>query len=65
MGKDRRRCRQCGAELRLGPTACPLCGANLDAPAPTKPSEIAGYQADLRKLRAELKRLRRDGQRAS
>lgn len=63
-------CAECGAELRLRSAPCPLCGTDPDAEpsrpdwvAPRKkrtesPREVDSYQADLRKLREELKRLR-------
>lgn len=53
------RCTACGAELRLGPTRCPLCGADLTKPVETKrkPSTDS-YQADVRHLREQLKKLR-------
>ena len=61
MSKDR--CKECGAELKLRSTLCPLCGSGEDAaetrPAPVTPLDVDTYQKDLRKLRAELKKLRR------
>lgn len=55
-----KRCSECGAELRLGPARCPLCGAEpSDSTAPDKPEpSVDTYQSDVRKLRAQLKRLR-------
>ena len=65
-----KKCTECGAELRLRSAPCPLCGAEPHVAAPSKKSEdhewsapepvadVASYQADIRKLREELKRLR-------
>ena len=56
------RCAACGAELRLRPTRCPLCGAEPSAPArPPKKRSTESYQSDVRKLRAQLKKLRDEG----
>ena len=75
------RCRECGAQLRLRSTLCPLCGTGDETdgrvPAKGRPSATASrplgdhtddaraevvtvddYQADMRRLREELKRLR-------
>jgi len=55
------KCHECGAELRLGPAPCPLCGAdeapekNWIAPPKNAPDE---YQANVRDLREQLKKLR-------
>ena len=54
------RCRECGAELRLRPASCPLCGADLAAE-PLKavaPADEETYQSNVRELREELRRLR-------
>ena len=61
-----RRCRECGAQLRLRSTSCPLCGGeekkDAEASARAKPKaevvNVDDYQSDLRKLREELRRLR-------
>ena len=60
------RCKECGAELKARSALCPLCGSrgeddNWEAPrpAPVTPLDVDDYQKDLRKLRAELKKLRR------
>jgi predicted amidophosphoribosyltransferase len=60
-----KRCRECGAQLRLRSTSCPLCGGNDEADAPkasAKPKtsvvSVDDYQSDIRKLREELRRLR-------
>ena len=58
-----KRCSECGAELRLGPARCPLCGSDPSATrnwAPKKADDVDHYQADLRKLRAQLKELREE-----
>ncbi|MDQ3986648.1 MAG: hypothetical protein M3280_09145 [Actinomycetota bacterium] len=55
-----KRCKECGAQLTRSAT-CPLCGADPGgslSPAPRK--DVDRYQKDVRKLRAELKRLRRN-----
>lgn len=53
-------CSECGAELELGPARCPLCGTEPAEPTPAaKPrTSVDNYQSDIRKLRAQLKRLR-------
>ena len=59
------RCAECGAELKARSALCPLCGSGGEAddewtaPAPVTPLDVDTYQKDLRKLRAELKKLRR------
>ena len=66
-----KRCSECGAQLRLRSTLCPLCGAEeagAAKPGKAKPGNEPGpdamvvtaddYQADIRKLREELRRLR-------
>jgi predicted amidophosphoribosyltransferase len=60
-----RRCRECGAQLRLRSTSCPLCGSEEEnsgssRPPKKKPSvaSVDDYQSDIRKLREELRRLR-------
>ncbi len=58
------RCSECGAELRLGPARCPLCGAEpntkAEPQAPVKVESVDHYQSDVRKLRDQLKRLREE-----
>ena len=59
-------CSECGAELRLGPAPCPLCGhdhGSADAKSDdwTRPGDADGYQATVRDLRDELKKLRDEG----
>lgn len=54
-------CSACGAELRLRPHRCPLCGAGVGSDNPSeKPSttSVESYQEGLRKLRKQLKKLR-------
>ena len=62
-----KRCRGCGAQLRLRSTLCPLCGTS-EEDAANKFEEAdwpdamvvktEDYQADMRRLRDELRRLR-------
>ena len=57
-------CSECGAELKLRPHRCPLCGmevakATKDAPAP---KSVERYQEGLRELRKQLKKLRDDAE---
>ena len=61
-------CAECGAELELRSTSCPLCGTQRKesvkwtvSKKPAEPEDIEGYQSDLRKLRAQLKKIRDDG----
>jgi len=59
------KCHECGAELRLGPAPCPLCGAEQDAAktwdVPAKNADPDDYQANVRDLREQLKKLRDEG----
>ena len=56
------KCSECGAELRLRPARCPLCGMEIKwettAPEPTDPET---YQSNVRELREQLRRLRDEG----
>ena len=59
-------CSECGAELKLGPGRCPLCGAepgDSSATTGTRPVAIPAdaYQARIRELRDQLKELKRGG----
>ena len=48
-------CVECGAELRLVPTLCPLCGAEIKREAASFEGwEVDEYQAEVRRLRGEL-----------
>lgn len=57
------KCSECGAELQLGPARCPLCGFEPDEEATDRPVvyDRDRYQAAIRDLQDELKRLRDDG----
>ena len=49
------RCTECGAELRLVPTLCPLCGAEIKREAVSFDGwQVSEYQAEVRRLRGEL-----------
>ncbi len=59
VGPDR--CSECGAELRLSPASCPLCGATPVTSQPNKPPpDPARYQANVRALKEKLKQLRQE-----
>lgn len=58
---DIEHCSECGAELKLRPASCPLCGRDT----PFRPMErvhidLDDYQSNVRSLREELHRIRRD-----
>jgi hypothetical protein len=50
--------------LPPGPAPCPLCGAEISAEQPTVAKDAADYQARVRLLRDQLKKLREDGAKA-
>ena len=55
-------CSECGAELRLGPTRCPLCGSEPpQAEEPEVVSDPDGYHARVQQLRDQLRKLREEG----
>lgn len=59
------KCHECGAELRLGPAPCPLCGAEEAADeswtVPVKAVDPDHYQASVRELREQLRKIRDEG----
>ena len=55
---------ECGAQLPLGPSPCPLCGAEASAEQPKAVKDADDYQARVRLLRDQLKKLREDGAKA-
>ena len=58
------RCSGCGAHLESDSDSCPLCGAEPRTKGPaksSKPVNVDDYQSDVRKLRAQLKKLRDKG----
>ncbi len=69
------RCGECGAEFRLGPTptptvgvvpaACPLCGGRqLREVGTASRPQVERYQAEIRRLRRQLKDAGNDDARA-
>ena len=56
-----KRCGCCGAELWRGVAECPLCGNDPEHEESWSPSgdEVGVYQSNVRKLKAELLRLRK------
>jgi predicted amidophosphoribosyltransferase len=54
-------CSECGAELRLRPASCPLCGRAIPY-ARKEPVHIDldDYQSNVRSLHDELRRIRGD-----
>jgi predicted amidophosphoribosyltransferase len=55
-----KKCSECGAELRLRPHRCPLCGAEVPQPKTETPAEtnVERYQEGMRDLQKQLKKLR-------
>ena len=52
-------CRECGAELQLGPTLCPLCGHDPDKD--LLKTRVETYHSEVRELRKRLRDLREQG----
>ena len=62
MAKKRQMCSECGAELRLGPTRCPLCGCEPGKTKEPDPiSDPGSYHARVQELREQLRKLREGG----
>jgi hypothetical protein len=56
-------CSECGAELRLGPAHCPLCGTDNSVRRWARPvPDVEIYQDKVRTLREQLRRLREDAE---
>ena len=54
-------CSECGAELKLRPASCPLCGRDTPfVPKERIAIDLDDYQSNVRALRDELHRIRRD-----
>lgn len=54
----KRNCSECGVGLEPGLTSCPLCGAEAPVDPSALTTEHGDYQAKVRKLRDELRKLR-------
>lgn len=59
MGKHKDMCSECGAELRLGPARCPLCGAEPSPPVAI--TDADRYHSNVQELRDQLRKLREEG----
>ena len=60
--KKTEHCSECGAELKLRPASCPLCGAEVsDGSPPAGSWNAEAYQSNVRELREQLRKLRNDG----
>jgi hypothetical protein len=67
-------CVECGAELQLSSNSCPLCGAEREESVkwtvskkkvePVEPAELEDYQASVRELHEQLRKIRDDGAQA-
>jgi hypothetical protein len=58
------RCTECGADLRLEASPCPLCGAEPREHTQEEQTvtDVESYQSSVRRLRAQLRRLRDDAE---
>ena len=54
------RCAECGVQLKAETERCPLCGCDAAGKqtGDSAPTDIDRYQADLRRLREQLRKLR-------
>ena len=66
-------CVECGAELQLSSNSCPLCGAERKETVrwtvskkkkKVEPAELEDYQASVRELHEQLRKIRDDGAQA-
>lgn len=54
-------CSECGAELKLRPASCPLCGVETPFVAKERVHiDLDDYQSNVRSLKDELYRIRQD-----
>jgi uncharacterized Zn finger protein (UPF0148 family) len=58
--KSRPHCGECGAELTIGSDRCPLCGTEWTSVKRPVIYDRDRYQAAIRDLREELRRIRRE-----